>query len=102
MFLTYRAGNCQDFSSWEQILDENVEMKLPITPYRFFSKEEIVGNQRRLVGMLFIVVFGPFSDSCRDSIHHVGYEKSILNGARDWNRNPKLEGVVIAVKAVNF
>ncbi len=64
LFLTYRARNEQDRSKWEQILDENVSLVMPITPYRFFFKNEISGNIRKLSGENYSRQFvTPLTDS---------------------------------------
>jgi len=44
LFLSYRASNEKDRNRWATILDENVEVTMPITPYRSFRKSEIRQN----------------------------------------------------------
>lgn len=36
---------------WESIMEENVSVTLPITPYRYFQKNEVRGNNRILIGI---------------------------------------------------
>ncbi len=51
LFLSYRAGNMQDRSKWELLLDEAFTFTLPITPYRAFLKTEVKGSCRTVTGM---------------------------------------------------
>lgn len=50
-FLTYRENNCRDRSLWAALLDENIVMTLPITPYRSFPRADIQGASRVVRGI---------------------------------------------------
>ena len=50
-FLSYRSTNLRDREKWALILDENIEMTLPITPYRSFPKSSIMGTSRVVAGI---------------------------------------------------
>lgn len=51
MVLSYRAANVQDREKWSAILDDNVVLTLPITPYRYFHHNEIKDHKRVLKGI---------------------------------------------------
>jgi len=49
--LSFRAENCQDRARWTSILDESIIFSIPITPYRSFHKNDVVSNNRVLMGI---------------------------------------------------
>lgn len=49
--LSFRAENCQDRDKWTSILDESIIFSIPITPYRSFHKNDVVSNNRVLMGI---------------------------------------------------
>lgn len=51
LLLSYRSTNMRERDKWATILDENVQMTLPITPYRSFPKSSIVGTSRVVSGI---------------------------------------------------
>jgi hypothetical protein len=50
-FLEYRSFNVLDRVKWTKIMDENVVTTMPITPFRWFHKADIVNSERVLVGI---------------------------------------------------
>lgn len=59
LFLAYRAACVTDPIKWSAIVDENVTLTLPITPYRSFCRAEIDSNSRIVVG-----IDGLIADCC--------------------------------------
>lgn len=51
LFLLYRAACVLDTQRWLKIVDENVSLVLPITPYRSFCRAEIDDNTRLVQGI---------------------------------------------------
>ena len=51
LFLNYRATNIMNRQKWLSLVDENIVVTVPITPYRWFSKTDIVNNSRILAGI---------------------------------------------------
>ena len=51
LFLSYRSDNMRDRSKWESILEENVVLTLPITPFRYFHKNDIKSGFRIVCGI---------------------------------------------------
>ena len=51
LFLNYIASNFVNYEKWAELVDENIVVTVPITPYKWFSINEIVNNSRILSGI---------------------------------------------------
>eukprot|EP01035_Chromulina_nebulosa_P017708 gene17708-23300_t len=59
LFLLYRSKCITDREKWSNILDENITLTLPITPYRSFNRSEINQSNRISTGIDSVI-----SDTC--------------------------------------
>jgi len=75
MLLQYRAMNVRDIGKWASIVDEGVVVTLPITPFRWFHKTDIVNSARVLVGIDALL---------RDNASQAFMAKEIGQGAHVW------------------
>lgn len=51
LFLLFRTACVVDRNKWADILDENFEFLLPVTPYRSFSRGDINNSTRVVTGI---------------------------------------------------
>ena len=57
-FLSCRALNSQNRAEWCELVEEDVTLTLPITPYRYFPRREIVQLSRVVSGVEAVMVDG--------------------------------------------
>ena len=55
-FLNCRALNSQDRAEWSELMEQDVTLTLPITPYRYFPRREITQLNRVVRGLDEVLV----------------------------------------------
>uniref|UniRef100_A0A7S3M7F2 Uncharacterized protein n=1 Tax=Spumella elongata TaxID=89044 RepID=A0A7S3M7F2_9STRA len=55
-FLNFRALNSQDRAEWSELMEQDVTLTLPITPYRYFPRREIAQLNRVVRGLDEVLV----------------------------------------------
>lgn len=84
-FLHLRSTADKDRSKWARVVEEGLVFTLPITPYRYFSRSDVVHSLRMLVG-----IDAAISDAA--SLRLMSEAMSLANGAAQkvGNKDPIL------------
>ncbi|CAM9556607.1 unnamed protein product [Chrysoparadoxa australica] len=75
IFLQLQCAGERDRSKWEVVLDEGCALRMPITPYRWFNKNEQVNESRVLFG-----IDAAITDACSWAV----MAEQLGSGTVDW------------------